>query len=108
MTDKIVVLSTAASREEAQKIARALVERRLAACVTIVGPVESIYRWQSAIDHAQEFMLVIKTRHECFPPLLDAVRELNKYELPECIALRIEHGDENYLDWLAAETAVET
>src|SRR5437879_10519315 len=85
MTDKKLVLSTAGSKEEAQKIARALVERMLAACVNIVA-VESIYRWEGEVEQAQEWLLVIKTTDEAFERVRDAITELHSYEVPECIS----------------------
>ncbi len=104
MTDRIVVLSTCGSSEEAERIARALVERRLAACVNIVPGVQSVYRWQGAVEQVAELLLVIKTRRERFAELRDALRALHSYEVPECIALSSEAGAPAYLDWIAAET----
>ena len=101
MTDKRIVLSTAGSEEEARKIAQALVERRLAACVNIVGPIHSVYRWQGAVESAPEHLLVIKTTAEAFSRVRDAIRELQSYELPECVMLQIEDGSEGYLRWIA-------
>ena len=100
MTDKRIVLSTAGSEEEARKIARYLVERQLAACVNLVPRMESIYRWQGNIESSQEWLLLIKTSADQFPAVRDAIRELHSYELPECIALGIEDGSWEYLDWL--------
>ena len=100
MTDKRIVLSTAGSEEEARKIAQALVERRLAACVNIVGPIQSVYRWKGAAESAPEHLLMIKTTSAAFPRVRDAIRELHSYELPECIMLSIEAGSEDYLRWI--------
>ncbi|HVP51401.1 MAG TPA: divalent-cation tolerance protein CutA [Terriglobales bacterium] len=100
MTDERIVLSTAGSEEEAGKIAQALVERRLAACVNIVGPVQSIYRWKGAVETAAEHLLIIKTTSAAFPRVRDAIRELHSYELPECVMLNIEAGSEDYLHWI--------
>jgi periplasmic divalent cation tolerance protein len=100
MTDKRIVLSTAGSADEARKIALHLVENRLAACVNIVPQVESIYRWQGKVESNREWLLLIKTTAERFPAVRDAVRKLHSYELPECIALTIEDGSEEYLQWL--------
>ena len=100
MTDKRIVLSTAGSEEEARKIAQALVERRLAACVNIVGPIHSVYRWKDAVESAPEHLLIIKTTLAVFPQVRDAIRELHSYELPECILLPIEAGSEDYLRWI--------
>jgi len=100
MTDKRIVLSTAGSELEAHKIAQALVERRLAACVNIVGRIQSVYRWKGAVENASEYLLIIKTTAAAFPRVRDAVRELNSYQLPECVMLNIEDGSENYLRWI--------
>jgi len=100
MTDKRLVLSTAGSEEEARKIARHLVENQLAACVNIVPRIESIYRWQGKVETSREWLLLIKTSAERFPEVRDAIRELHSYELPECIAINIEDGSLEYLQWL--------
>jgi periplasmic divalent cation tolerance protein len=100
MTDKRIVLSTAGSQEEARAIARALVERRLAACVNIVSSLESVYRWQEKVDSAQEWLLIIKTTEAAFPKVRDAIAELHSYDLPECVMLAIEDGSTEYLKWI--------
>ena len=100
MTDKRIVLSAAGSEEEGRKIARHLVERRLAACVNIVPQIESIYRWQGNVDSAREWLLLIKTTVEKFPDVRDAIRELHSYELPECISISVEDGSPAYLKWI--------
>jgi periplasmic divalent cation tolerance protein len=102
MTDKRIVLSTAGSEDEARKIARHLVERQLAACVNIVPHVESIYRWQGKVESSGEWLLIIKTTVEKFPEVRGAVRKLHSYELPECIAVNIEDGSLEYLEWLGS------
>lgn len=101
MTDKRIVLSTAGSEEEARKIANHLVESRLAACVNIVPQIESVYQWEGKVESGREWLLIIKTSAELFPAVRDAIRELHSYELPECIAINIEDGTSEYLDWLA-------
>ena len=101
MTDKRLVLSTASSEDEAHKIALHLVEQQLAACVNIVPQIESIYRWKEKVESSRECLLLIKTSAERFPQVRDAIRELHSYELPECIALSIEDGSAEYLQWLA-------
>jgi periplasmic divalent cation tolerance protein len=100
MTDKRIVLSTAGSEEEARKIARHLVEDQLAACVNIVPRIESVYRWEGKVESNYEWLLVIKTTGERFPAVRDAIRELHSYELPECIAISIEDGSTDYLEWI--------
>ena len=101
MTDKRIVLTTAGSEEEAQKIARHLVEKRLAACVNIVPQIESIYRWQGKVESAREWLLLVKTTQERFSAVRDAIRELHSYDVPECVVLSIEAGSSDYLQWLA-------
>jgi periplasmic divalent cation tolerance protein len=103
MTDKRLVLTTASS--EAQKIARTLVERKLAACVNIVPQISSIYRWQGKVEEAQEWLLIIKTTAEVSNRVRDAVAQLHSYELPECICLAIEDGSSNYLQWIAGSVS---
>ncbi|MFZ0735114.1 MAG: divalent-cation tolerance protein CutA [Candidatus Sulfotelmatobacter sp.] len=100
MTDKRIVLSTAGSEEEARKIARYLVENKLAACVNIVPQIESIYRWQGKVESAREWLLVIKTTAATFPSVRDAIGELHSYDVSECIALSIDDGSPDYLRWI--------
>jgi len=100
MTDKRVVLSTAGSEDEARKIAHHLVENQIAACVNIVPAIESIYRWQGKVESAREWLLLIKTTAEKFPAVRDAIRQLHSYDLPECIAIEIEGGSAEYLEWI--------
>jgi len=108
MTDKQIVLSTAGSEAEARKIARALVERQLAACVNIIPQIESIYRWQGKIEESREWLLLIKTSAENFPGVCDAIRELHSYDLPECIAINIADGSAEYLQWIQSSLGKKT
>ena len=107
MTDKRIVLTTTASQEEAQKIARALVGRGLASCVNIVSQVTSIYRWQGNVEETRECLLIAKTTAAAFVQVRDAIAELHSYELPECICLTIEDGSPAYLDWIAESVSAE-
>jgi periplasmic divalent cation tolerance protein len=100
MTGKQIVLCTAGSEEEARKIARHLVERRLAACVNIVPQITSIYHWQGRIEEGREWLLLIKTSSEMFGRVQAVIRELHSYELPECIAVDIADGSSEYLKWI--------
>ncbi len=100
MTDKIVALSTCESYEDALRIARALVEKQLVACVNIVPGVTSIYRWKGNVEQAQEWMLVIKTRVDLFENLKEEIKVIHPYETPELIALTIVDGAKDYLDWI--------
>ncbi len=100
MTDKILVLTTASSKDEARKIGRALVERLLAACVNIVPQVGSIYRWEGEVEEAEEWLLIVKTTRSAFERVRDAIRELHSYDVPECICVAIEDGSVEYLSWV--------
>ncbi len=104
MSDASIVLTTAGSQEEATRIAHALVERRLAACVNIVPRIESVYRWQGKVESATEWLLLIKTQASLFERVRDAVKELHSYDLPECVMLNISAGSHAYLDWIASNT----
>ncbi len=100
MTDKIIVLSTAGAKEEARQIADILVEEKLAACVNIVGPIESIFRWKGEVDFANEYLMVIKTTSSLFTKVRDVILKNNTYELPECIQLGVQDGGAAYLEWI--------
>ena len=95
-----IVFTTAGSDEQALSLARALVERRLAACVHIAPSGCSVYRWKGRIEEEGEHLLVIKTARTRFPALRDAVRELHSYETPELLAIDVGDGDPDYLRWL--------
>ena len=103
MTDKIVVFSTASSAEEAEKIARGLVDARLAACVNVVPGMRSFYRWKGTIEDAAEWLLVIKSSRGRFDALRTALEKLHSYEVPEVIALTVIDGAQNYLNWMDGE-----
>ncbi len=105
MTDKIVVLSACASPDEAGRIARGLVEKRLAACVNVLPGVRSIYRWKGAIEEEGEVMLVIKSSRALFNQLRIELERMHSYELPEAIAIPVVDGSEPYLAWLDRELA---
>jgi periplasmic divalent cation tolerance protein len=107
MTDKRIILTTAGSEEEANKIARDLVERRAAACVNIVPQITSIYRWKENVEEAREWLLIIKTTAAAFAKVRDAIAELHSYEVPECVCLTIEDGSSAYLDWIAESVSEE-
>lgn len=99
-SEVLVVLSTFASPDEARAVCRRLVEERLAACANLVPAVESIYRWQGAIQSATETMAVLKTTTAGFAKLEARLRELHSYEVPEIIALPLHGGSEAYLRWV--------
>jgi periplasmic divalent cation tolerance protein len=103
----IIVLTNAPDRAVAQKIAHALVERRLAACVNILAECTSVYRWQGAVETAGEVPLLIKTRSEIYAEVESAIKSLHPYELPEIVAVSVGHGSGDYLEWLNASTVTE-
>jgi periplasmic divalent cation tolerance protein len=103
MTDKVIVLTTCSSAEQAGSIARRLVEARLAACVSVVPGARSYYRWQGAIESSEEHLLLIKSSRELAGELQQEIGKLHSYELPEFLVLPIVDGSENYLDWLGRE-----
>jgi periplasmic divalent cation tolerance protein len=103
MTDKIVVLSTCDSEEQAALLAGHLVEQRLAACVNILPHVRSIYRWNERVQDSGEWMLVIKSRRDLFVALRAEIEKMHSYEVPEMIALPVVEGSEAYLGWLDHE-----
>ena len=98
--DFLQITTTAGNREEADRIATTLVDRRLAACVQIVGPIRSVYRWQGHIEHSEEWLCQIKTTRERYAAVEAAIRELHSYDCPEIIATPIVAGSEAYLQWL--------
>ena len=99
-----VMFVTAASEEQAGLIAHALVGERLAACVNIVSPIRSIYRWNDEVQTDTEHLMVIKTRATLAPKVAARVKELHSYEVPEVIAVPIIAGAKSYLDWVLAST----
>jgi periplasmic divalent cation tolerance protein len=101
----IVVFVTTADEENAAAIGRALVEERLAACANLVGPIRSIYRWQDVVEDAAEHLLIIKTRARLFAALEARIKQLHPYQVPEIIAVKIEKGSAQYLDWIHESTA---
>ncbi len=105
MNGFIVVYVTVGSPDEGDKLAHALVEERLAACVNRVGHVRSTYRWQGKVEQGEEDLLIIKTKGELFDRLRKRVQELHSYSVPEIIALPILGGSEEYLQWLGEQLA---
>ena len=103
MTDKIVVFGTCGSEQEARKVARGLVEKRLAACVSVTPGIRSIYHWRGAIEEDSEHLLVIKSRRDLFGRLRAELEKLHSYDVPEVVALPIVDGSEAYLGWMDQE-----
>jgi periplasmic divalent cation tolerance protein len=101
---KLLVFTNLPDRASAERLADLLVGQRLAACVNILAPCRSVYRWKDAVQHDEEHPMLIKTSAERYPQLEQALRQGHPYELPEIIAVPIERGLPAYLDWVAAET----
>ncbi len=104
MSEPIIVFVTCGSEEEAEKIANSLVDERMAACVNIISPVRSIYRWEGKIWDEKEWLLIIKTQRRRFAELEKKVKLLHSYSVPEIIALPIAEGSTSYLKWLEEMT----
>lgn len=103
-TDTLLVFSTCPDAATAQSLARALVEGRMAACVSILGPVTSVYRWRDAVETASETLLLIKTTANRYPDLEGALRAMHPYEVPEIVAVPAERGLQDYLEWVRSCT----
>jgi uncharacterized protein involved in tolerance to divalent cations len=100
MSNELLVLVTAPSEDEARRIANALVEERLAACVNIVASIESVYRWEGRVTTDPEALLIVKTTAASYDQVEQRVKELHTYSTPEVIAIKIERGSTEYLSWL--------
>jgi periplasmic divalent cation tolerance protein len=100
----LLVLTNLPERAAAERIAELLVERQLAACVNILAPCRSVYRWKGQVQHEEEHPMLIKTSAASYPALEQALRDAHPYELPEIIAVPIERGLQAYLAWVAGET----
>lgn len=107
MTQELLAFITAPNKDEGERIAESLVSERVAACVNIIGGIESIYRWEGEVTRDSEVLLIIKTTDERYAELERRVIELHSYTTPEIIAFRIERGSEAYLRWLRDSTALE-
>ena len=103
--DLVFAYVTTGSKEEALRIGRILVEERLAACANVLDGMTSVYRWNGAVEQAEEAVLIAKTRSSLFDSLTERVRELHSYDTPCVVELTLARGNPDYLDWLWAETA---
>ncbi len=101
----LLVITNLPDRASAERLADALIEARVAACVNILAPCRSIYRWKDAVQHDEEHPMLVKTTAERYPALVAAIRAGLPSELPEIVAVRIERGLPAYLDWVASETS---
>jgi periplasmic divalent cation tolerance protein len=103
MSNPIQVVTTTAEQDQAKRIASALVQQRLAACVHVLGPITSTYRWQDKVETAQEWLCIAKTSRGRYEAVEEAIRQLHSYDVPEIVAVPIVAGSRSYLDWLMAE-----
>ena len=103
MSEFLQIVTTTGSRDDADRLARALVERRLAGCVQVVGPISSTYWWQGELETAEEYLCLVKSSRDAYPALEAAIRELHPYDVPEILAHAVVAGSQGYLDWLAGD-----
>jgi periplasmic divalent cation tolerance protein len=103
MTNYIQVITTTSSRDDALRMAHMLVERRLAGCVQVIGPITSMYRWHDRIEQAEEWQCLIKSRQDLFDVLAEEIRAGHPYEVPEILAVPVVEGSRDYLAWLQGE-----
>jgi len=104
MEEIILVTTTADSKETIERIGRSLVEKRLASCAQIVGPIRSIYHWKQKVEETDEWLCLIKTRKSLYEGVEAEIQRLHGYELPEIVAVRIDKGLPEYLRWVVDET----
>jgi len=100
VTDKVVILVTASSQKECREIASRLIEEKLAACVNITQPVQSVYHWEGKVEESREFLMFIKTNRDLFPEVKAEISQIHSYHTPEIICLPIIEGSPNYLQWI--------
>lgn len=103
MTGYIQVVTTANTKDDAQRIASAIVEQRLAGCVQVIGPITSTYWWKGKIETAEEWLCLIKSKGNVYSQLEKAIRDVHRYEVPEILAMPVAAGSQRYLDWLGGE-----
>jgi periplasmic divalent cation tolerance protein len=106
MDDTVIVLTNLPNRESAMRLAGALLEKRIAACINVLAECTSVYRWKGAVENAREVPVLIKTRAARYAEVEAAIRGLHPYELPEIIAVPVVRGFEDYLRWVADETSI--
>ncbi len=100
MSEHIQIMTTVEKREDGERIGDILITRNLAACVQIIGPINSIYRWEERIEHSTEYLCLIKTRAELYKMVEAEIKKAHPYRVPEIIALPIIHGSKDYLSWI--------
>jgi periplasmic divalent cation tolerance protein len=104
MEEYIQVFTTAEKKEDAERIAKNVVEKRLAACVQIIGPASSTYWWKNNVETSSEWLIIMKTKKNVYPKLEKSIKELHPYEVPEILAMPVVAGSKQYLEWLDNET----
>jgi len=105
MTEAIQVVTTTATKADAQAIATAVVARRLAACAQVIGPIRSTYWWQGQIETAEEWLCIMKSRQDLYDELEKAIRQAHPYDVPEILAVPVVQGSQDYLEWMDRELA---
>jgi periplasmic divalent cation tolerance protein len=108
MTQYIQVFTTLENRKDAEILAKTLVEKRLAACIQIIGPLMSYFQWQGKLESSQEYLCLIKSREDLYPELEAAIKSLHPYEIPEILAMPVIKGGKEYLNWLNQELKSDT
>ena len=103
MTGVVQVVTTTGTKADALMIAQTVVEKRLAACVQVIGPITSTYLWKGEIETAEEWLCLIKSRADLFEELVAAIKEVHPYDVPEILAVPVVAGSEDYLAWLDSE-----
>src|SRR5262245_31186032 len=103
MTGYIQVVTATNTKDDAQRIASAIVEQRLAGCVQVIGPIMSTYRWEGKIETAEEWLCLIKSKESVYSRLEEAIRDMHRYDVPEILAMPVTAGSRRYLDWLDGE-----
>ncbi len=104
MEKMIQIITTGDDREIIEKIGKDLVEKKLIACAQILGPIRSIYRWKGVVENTSEWLLLMKSKASLYPAIEKEIRQQHPYELPEIIAINIDTGLVEYMDWLGDET----
>jgi periplasmic divalent cation tolerance protein len=98
----IIVIVTTANKQEAEKIAQHLLNKRLIACANIIGPVTSLFHWSGKTEHAEEYLALLKSRNDLFEKLTETVKALHSYDVPEILAIPVVGGSKEYVDWLGS------
>ncbi len=103
MTEYIQIFTTTENKEDAEKIAKEVVEKRLAACAQVLGPIESTYWWEGEVEKAKEWLCIMKSRNDLFEKLEAAIKKIHPYDVPEILAVPVIAGNKSYLEWLDRE-----